>query len=279
MADLSDIQAAESVKIIGSANTGVEGTPVNATSNGGLHVNLRNNAGTEVGTSSDPVRVDPTGTTSQPVIQATASNFNAQVVGNIAAAATDSGNPIKTGTIHTTTIPLLTSGQRGNDQSDENSVQMTTDHVAGYAAMQKTYSATNVSSLTVGTSEAAIYLFKNPNASGIKTRIYKIMFTGAATYRIYHTPTTSANGTALTATNNRIMTAPTAAIATPFQSPTASANGTFMFPISVSSQTGTFVANFQNELILNANFNLLITAQAGGNNTPVNVTVFWYEVA
>jgi hypothetical protein len=33
----------------------------------GLHVNLRNNSGTEIGTTSAPVRVDPTGTTTQPV--------------------------------------------------------------------------------------------------------------------------------------------------------------------------------------------------------------------
>lgn len=33
----------------------------------GLHVNLRNNSGTEIGTGSNPVRVDPVGTTTQPV--------------------------------------------------------------------------------------------------------------------------------------------------------------------------------------------------------------------
>lgn len=33
----------------------------------GLHINLRNNAGTEIGTSGAPVRIDPTGTTAQPV--------------------------------------------------------------------------------------------------------------------------------------------------------------------------------------------------------------------
>lgn len=67
MADLSDIQAAGTTKIVGSDSSGVEQTPVQSTSNGGIHSNLRNNAGTEVGTSSDPVRVDPTGTTTQPI--------------------------------------------------------------------------------------------------------------------------------------------------------------------------------------------------------------------
>jgi len=39
------------------------------TSGKALHINLRNNAGTEIGTATNPVRVDPTGTTAQPVTQ------------------------------------------------------------------------------------------------------------------------------------------------------------------------------------------------------------------
>lgn len=67
MSDLIDINSTEPVKIIGSDATGVEQTPVQSTSTGSLHSNLRNTAGTEVGTSSTPLRIDPTGTTIQPV--------------------------------------------------------------------------------------------------------------------------------------------------------------------------------------------------------------------
>ena len=41
--------------------------PVRITAQRGVHVNLRNNAGTEIGTAGTPVRVDPTGTTAQPI--------------------------------------------------------------------------------------------------------------------------------------------------------------------------------------------------------------------
>ena len=37
------------------------------TPNRGVHVNLRNNSGTEIATSGNPLRIDPTGTTTQPV--------------------------------------------------------------------------------------------------------------------------------------------------------------------------------------------------------------------
>lgn len=45
--------------------------PMRITAQRALHVNTRNNAGTETGTSSTPYRIDPTGTTSQPVTQST----------------------------------------------------------------------------------------------------------------------------------------------------------------------------------------------------------------
>lgn len=41
--------------------------PVRITAQRALHTNLRNNAGTEVGTSGAPLRIDPTGTTTQPI--------------------------------------------------------------------------------------------------------------------------------------------------------------------------------------------------------------------
>lgn len=42
-------------------------SPVRITAQRAFHANLRNNSGTELGTASDPIRVDPTGTTTQPV--------------------------------------------------------------------------------------------------------------------------------------------------------------------------------------------------------------------
>lgn len=41
---------------------------------------------------------------------------NLKAVGNVAAAATDTGNPLKVGGVFSTTLPTLTDGQRGNNQ-------------------------------------------------------------------------------------------------------------------------------------------------------------------
>lgn len=109
-----------------------------------MHVNLRNNAGTEIGSLASPARVDPVGTTAQPitdnsgsltvdnngtfavqatgtmtsvgsgnftVIQGTATNLNAQVVGAVASAGANAGNPVKFGAAYTSTQPTVTTGQ------------------------------------------------------------------------------------------------------------------------------------------------------------------------
>lgn len=55
MGDLTDIQAAQSIKIIGSSSVGIEDTPVSATSSGGLHTNLRNSSGVEIGVVANPL--------------------------------------------------------------------------------------------------------------------------------------------------------------------------------------------------------------------------------
>ena len=56
--------------------------PVRITAQRGMHTNLRNASGTEIATASNPVRTDPTGTTTQPVsIAATVSTNLAQIAG------------------------------------------------------------------------------------------------------------------------------------------------------------------------------------------------------
>lgn len=58
MADINDIQAAQAVKLVGSDNTGVEQTPVQSTTNGAVHSNLRDNSGVEIGTTANPLKVN-----------------------------------------------------------------------------------------------------------------------------------------------------------------------------------------------------------------------------
>lgn len=58
MADLSDTNSAQTTKAIGADSSGVEQTPVQSTVGGGVHLNLRNNAGAEIGTAANPLQTD-----------------------------------------------------------------------------------------------------------------------------------------------------------------------------------------------------------------------------
>lgn len=78
MADISEIQASGTTKIVGSDSAGVEQTPVQSTSSGGLHINLRDNAGAEI--TNFPVTVTssvlPTGAATQTTLAAILANLN-----------------------------------------------------------------------------------------------------------------------------------------------------------------------------------------------------------
>ncbi|MDR4470419.1 MAG: hypothetical protein MRJ68_19335 [Nitrospira sp.] len=87
----------------------------------GMHVNLRNQSGTELGTSSAPIRIDPTGTTAQTVNNFTAANLKVEPVGNIAHDAADSGNPVKIGCqARTTNRTAVADADRADCVSDKN---------------------------------------------------------------------------------------------------------------------------------------------------------------
>jgi hypothetical protein len=66
------------------------------------------------------------------VSQATASLLNAQVVGNIASAGSDSGNPVKIGCVFNTTQPTVTTGQRVDCQSTNRGAQIVAAGVDGF---------------------------------------------------------------------------------------------------------------------------------------------------
>ncbi len=83
MADISDINSAQSVKVIGADSAGVEQTPVQSTPAGGLHSNLRDESGNQLLGRKLPSE-------SIPSIKAEAPTYSAMIAGLVtAASATD----------------------------------------------------------------------------------------------------------------------------------------------------------------------------------------------
>jgi hypothetical protein len=79
---------------------------------------LSDENGNVLGTAANPLNTSGGGSGSGGgvVTQPTASQLNAQVVGNVASGATDAGNPVKIGGVLSATLPTYTAGQRGDLQ-------------------------------------------------------------------------------------------------------------------------------------------------------------------
>jgi hypothetical protein len=213
MADLNDTQAAQSVKIIGSDSTGVEQTPVQSTSNGGLHINLRNNSGTEIATTTNP----------------------AIVAGNVASAATDSGNPIKVGSVYNDTVPTFTTGQRVDLQSDTvgslyiNDENRKATYSASFTALVAAASATDIFTIT---------------GSGSKTvRILRMFITPTQTTAAYNIVNVVKRSTANTGGTSTTRTA------VPHDSVNAAATATIR-TYTANPTLGTSVGNIRSQRAL-----------------------------
>lgn len=74
--------------------------------------------------------------------QPTAANLNAQVVGNVASGASDSGNPVKSGGVFNTTQPTVTTGQRVDFQATSRGAQIVAPGVDGFTVTANAGSGT-----------------------------------------------------------------------------------------------------------------------------------------
>lgn len=105
------------------------------------------------------VKIDQTtdGTTNKvSATQATASNLNAQVVGNVASGSTDSGNPVKIGGLAKTANPTaVTDGQRVNAIFDKLGKQVVVGAIRDLKAVQNTTITSSTSETTIVTAGGA----------------------------------------------------------------------------------------------------------------------------
>lgn len=100
------------------------------------------------------------------------------VVGNVASAATDSGNPVKTGGKYNSSAPVLTNGQRGDTQLDSGANTMVTlaTKIAGEdltVDVQKVEERFSYNHIAAGQATTVV-----KNAPGF---LHSITFNGAAT--------------------------------------------------------------------------------------------------
>jgi hypothetical protein len=101
------------------------------------------------------------------VTQPTASQLNAQVVGNVATATTDAGNPVKVGGVYNTSFPVLTAGQRGD-------LQVNPTGALNVAAILQTAAADAANNASYG------LLVRRDSNSGGALGVYGSVFNGTS---------------------------------------------------------------------------------------------------
>jgi hypothetical protein len=138
--------------------------------------------------------------------------------------------------------------------------------------------AASTNGTLVGTSETALFLFRNPNASGKTCRIFDISYTGAGTFRLYALPTITSNGTTVNPVRLNIVSGSQGNVGLVTVSPTISVNGSIFDVVNVSTQVGSYNEPIPGDIILPANTNILVTAQMAANNTATSVHCKWMEV-
>lgn len=128
---------------------------------------LSDENGNVLGTAANPLNTSGGGSGSGGgvVTQPTASQLNAQVVGNVAAGAADAGNPVKVGGRYNATLPTYTDGQRADAQTDSR---------GGLFVVLKNTGGT--ASVDIGLASAD----GNPMLTGIATRAYNLVWNGTA---------------------------------------------------------------------------------------------------
>lgn len=168
---------------------------VRLTSNRAFHVNLRDSSGNEkLGSSTSANSIPVVIASDQAAIPVSQSGtWTVQqgtppwsVAGNVASAATDSGNPVKVGAVFNTTLPTFTTGQRGDLQIDSRGRLITT--ISNFpTTLDTNYGTVGASTLRTASQVG--------NATGAAD--FNAGATGAQTLRVVANqgaPNTNANG-------------------------------------------------------------------------------------
>lgn len=250
MADLTEQQSSQAVKITGADSTGIETNYVNADANGNLKV---------IETSAGPV-----------------------TPGTVAA------NSDLIGGQFNTALPVLTNGQQSALQTDTNGKLwvVNTNELFQKAVTQNVFSVTGLS-INSQSAETKLLSIVNPNASGKTVYIISIFAETDITnpnytqFKYYVDNVGISAGTVKTPLNHYISSAVTS-VTTCATLPTVTTLGNVIM-LRVSAGNGQLGEVTQSEklntyVILPPNTNLVLTGASKANATPTNFTITWIEV-
>lgn len=161
------------------------------------------------------------------------------------------------------------------------------DASSSLADQDKVFQIAETINITGGGTENNFLLIKNPSGSGKKLKIIDITigFTNTvnvmATFKLYASPTITTNGTTLTVKPGRIGASTPTSSMQAYSAPTISARGSEYLNFMVTggpSTPSSYCIDVDQSIIVDANYNILLTGTPDGTNRGVLITVRWIEV-
>jgi len=163
----------------------------------------------------------------------------------------------------------------------------TVDASSSLADQDKVFQIAETINITGGGTENNFLLLKNPSGSGKRLKIIDITigFTNTvnvmATFKLYASPTITTNGTALTIKPGRIGASTPSSVIQAYSTPTISARGSEYLNFMVTggpNAPSSYHIEVDQSIIVDANYNILLTGTPDGTNRNVLITIRWVEV-
>jgi hypothetical protein len=141
--------------------------------------------------------------------------------------------------------------------------------------------------ITGGGTENNFLLIKNPSGSGKKIKIIDLTLgfsntvSVLAVFKLYASPTITTNGTSLTIKPGRIGAGTPSSAMQAYSTPTISVRGTEYINLMVSGGSNiasSYHLDVDQSIIVDENYNILITGTPDGTNRNVLITMRWAEV-
>jgi hypothetical protein len=128
-----------------------------------------------------------------------------------------------------------------------------------------------------------LVLMRNPTGSGKKIAVWRVQCGSTVTnvgveFKIFSSPTVTANGSSVTVYPRNVNNAQAAAVALITSLPTISASGNPLSFLSVGQNSNSIIFADDFSLYLQPNSSILITGSPSSNNRNASLTIVWAEV-
>ena len=171
------------------------------------------------------------------------------------------------------------------DVNIANSPTVTVDErVFIYLQTNKLYSVGVDTSMTSSGTDNPLLYFRNPSGSNKTVYVFGIkvgvtITNVQAEFKVFHTPTVTANGTTVTPSVRNVGNSQPVASSLVTSLPTVSANGTQFNNINVGQNNNSMpILDGHFTIALQPNTSLLVTGNPSSNNRNASITVLWAEV-